>query len=259
MIREPLISAAGVDMSTFTNTRAWLGSPLASHLPNRLDGFPMPIFRMIAGAFVILTWMVISAPVVAQEISDTTPSCAVPPEQLHRLSPRAQCYITTFQRRCNASSACMVRCISKGAGQSIGGGCWHICFAYTGLPWEEPRSLRQCPTSTPAPQPPAPTVSCQDSAPRSTLEIYVVADSGGAPVSGAAVALLTPLNPIVRKLDFETDSAGQALIGTVPPGHYDAYVRAIGYQNSDVFGVTLAEESRCRVVVRLARFWDGGF
>jgi hypothetical protein len=195
-----------------------------------------------------------AAPAFAQAPADSTSGCEVSPPTMERLSPRAQCYIRTYQRRCTPSGACMIRCIAEGTGQYIGGGCWHVCFAYGQLPWEEPSALRQCPAPGPGPQSPAPSLTCERGETVSpTLEVVVLADFDGAPIPGATVSVSTLPGSL------QTDSLGRARIEPLPDGSSLIWVRARGFQFGGASPVGVTAGRRCQLIVRLAYHWDGGF
>ncbi len=62
------------------------------------------------------------------------------------LTPYERCALRAYQERNDRGDDCMIRCLARGAGRNIGGGCWHICYAYTGRPMILPPGLDRCRT-----------------------------------------------------------------------------------------------------------------
>lgn len=50
------------------------------------------------------------------------------------LTARERCVLAAYQERGYPDDACLIRCLAVGGGRNIGGGCWHVCHAYTGVP-----------------------------------------------------------------------------------------------------------------------------
>jgi hypothetical protein len=44
------------------------------------------------------------------------------------------CLMDVFAHRCGVGDRCLVDCLVARAGDGVGGGCAHVCFAYTGVP-----------------------------------------------------------------------------------------------------------------------------
>ena len=55
---------------------------------------------------------------------------AVPKVQL---TTYERCALRAFAARCTSEDSCMIRCLASGVGRNVGGGCWHLCYAYTGV------------------------------------------------------------------------------------------------------------------------------
>ena len=64
------------------------------------------------------------------------PACAAMAVPTVELTTYERCALRAFAARCNRDDGCMVRCFASGDGRHIGGGCWHVCYAYTGVPME---------------------------------------------------------------------------------------------------------------------------
>lgn len=43
-------------------------------------------------------------------------------------TPKDRCFMRAAAKRCNKSDDCMIQCLKGGGGQSIAGGCYHICW-----------------------------------------------------------------------------------------------------------------------------------
>jgi hypothetical protein len=60
------------------------------------------------------------------------------------LSEYETCLVARYRERCNESDVCMINCLVRGGGDNTAGGCWHNCFAYTGLAWTNPPGYNNC-------------------------------------------------------------------------------------------------------------------
>ena len=85
--------------------------------------------------------------------SERCDSCNVPVAPGVTLSPAEQCVLDAYRRRCAKHDACIVDCLANrrdevtlpdGRGGRVGGGCWHVCFAYTGIKWSLPTGVSAC-------------------------------------------------------------------------------------------------------------------
>jgi len=83
-----------------------------------------------------------------EEISDSDANlCDIPIASYVQLTPYDECVIELYKKRCNKGQGddCIVRCLAKGGGKNIGGGCWHICFAYQeDSPHKSPPGMKNC-------------------------------------------------------------------------------------------------------------------
>ncbi len=82
---------------------------------------------------------------VSQPEPDTT-CCEV--AATAKLSPYERCVFDAYRQRCRTGAEreqdlCILRCLAKGP-PNIGGGCWHVCFAYKGTPWTVPPAAEAC-------------------------------------------------------------------------------------------------------------------
>jgi hypothetical protein len=60
------------------------------------------------------------------------------------LSVGKRCQLDQLKSRCHVDDRCLASCIAQGAGKNIGGGCWHLCFAYRNEKWIEPDGWEDC-------------------------------------------------------------------------------------------------------------------
>lgn len=63
-------------------------------------------------------------------------SCAKD-EPATKLSPSDYCAVEVLRARGLEGDVCLADCIERGGGKNIGGGCHHVCFAYSTLEWPE--------------------------------------------------------------------------------------------------------------------------
>lgn len=88
------------------------------------------------------------------QASDPSQPCVIPLASGVRLTPLEQCQVERIARRCGEHDPCLVACFANSmhrvradAGFSemtIGGGCWHVCFAYRDVEWQEPEGWEDC-------------------------------------------------------------------------------------------------------------------
>jgi hypothetical protein len=64
-----------------------------------------------------------------------------------------QCVLGKYRRRCAKHDACIIDCLANRrdevtmpdrASARVGGGCLHVCFAYTGIKYTLPAGIRAC-------------------------------------------------------------------------------------------------------------------
>ena len=60
------------------------------------------------------------------------------------LSSEEQCLVDLHRERGLEGDKCIADCLEHGGGENVGGGCWHVCFAYTGLEWVEMPKMDSC-------------------------------------------------------------------------------------------------------------------
>lgn len=78
------------------------------------------------------------------KVQDSCP-CQVKPAGQREYSEEERCLFSLLENRCAPGDQCLLDCFASGAGDGVGGGCWHICFAYTGLPFSDlPKEAGQC-------------------------------------------------------------------------------------------------------------------
>lgn len=72
------------------------------------------------------------------------PSCQAIARPTVRLTRYERCALRAFARRCHPDDGCMIKCLATGDARTIGGGCWHVCYAYTGVPMVPPPGTDAC-------------------------------------------------------------------------------------------------------------------
>ena len=60
------------------------------------------------------------------------------------LTAYERCALNAYQARNLAADKCMIRCLSRGKARNIAGGCFHACYAFTGVPMVFPPGLDRC-------------------------------------------------------------------------------------------------------------------
>jgi hypothetical protein len=63
------------------------------------------------------------------DVGDVTRYQACKARPRRALSQREHCQIATFAAQCNQANDCLVTCLSSPDGDTVGGGCWHVCFS----------------------------------------------------------------------------------------------------------------------------------
>src|SRR5882724_9670922 len=85
--------------------------------------------------------------------SDPAHPCDIPVAPEVELTAESFCVLNLHKARCNQNDVCIVDCIANakallrspdGTVGHIGGGCWHVCFAYTGIDWTTPDGMDKC-------------------------------------------------------------------------------------------------------------------
>jgi hypothetical protein len=169
------------------------------------------------------------------------------------LTPRQACVIAEFERNDLPGRACMIQCIKDGSGYDIGGGCWHLCYAYTGVPMPRPERFDHCPDAGPEPVSPSPIVSCEAADARRELRVRFVDAVTGAPL--AAGMILEPRSPSGIHV---ADSLGMSI---VPVGD-DSRIRLIGRARGYAYvmdSITVPTNTVCNVLLRLVSARGHGF
>jgi len=80
--------------------------------------------------------------------------CDIPLAEGVKLSALEEGWVERIKARCGEHDACLVDCFANSkhrvwsdSGFSemiIGGGCWHVCFAYSDIEWQEPEGWNEC-------------------------------------------------------------------------------------------------------------------
>src|SRR5918912_973554 len=82
-------------------------------------------------------------------------SCRVTPKPGRPSSAADRCLMTVVSTRCASGDRCLTRCLAGHMdftidqdghsrvlrADEVGGGCWHVCFAYTGMKWSPPAAM----------------------------------------------------------------------------------------------------------------------
>lgn len=53
-----------------------------------------------------------------------------PYADIERRFPNEVCQLRAARSRCHPLDACLLQCMDVGGGENVGGGCWHVCYAY---------------------------------------------------------------------------------------------------------------------------------
>lgn len=183
--------------------------------------------------------------------ADASQGCVVAADTLAAASPRVQCFVRAFQRRCDEGRQCMTRCAISAAGAGIGGGCWHLCYAYTGRELPNDPEFDRCPAFVPPPIPPEiPHHWTCDSAATGTRRLTgtILRDSTAEPIR---FALLMPETS--ARVETQVDSAGNFMLADVPAGSARMRILSIGYTNRLV-DVPPTGPFSCHVTIRRRRW-----
>ena len=74
-----------------------------------------------------------------------TCTCEFEPSPEVEYTEQETCVFALVEERCGLGDQCLLDCWSERRGAGVGGGCWHVCFAYSGLPMPElPAGARAC-------------------------------------------------------------------------------------------------------------------
>tara|TARA_R110000868_G_scaffold294140_1_gene554675 strand:- start:122 stop:436 length:315 start_codon:yes stop_codon:yes gene_type:complete len=60
------------------------------------------------------------------------------------LSEVEKCVIALHHERGLEGDKCIVDCMINGEGRNVGGGCYHMCFAYSDIEWHELPETEKC-------------------------------------------------------------------------------------------------------------------
>jgi len=169
------------------------------------------------------------------------------------LTSRQQCFIAEFERGNIPGRECMIRCIQDGSGYGIVGGCWHICYAYTGVTMPRPGRFDHCPAPGPEPVSPSPIVACRAADGRRELRVRFVDAATGSPL--AAGMLFAPDLP---SGSHKADSLGNVIV----PVEGDSRIRLSGEARGYSYvidSISVAESTVCDVLLRLVSVRGHGF
>lgn len=71
-------------------------------------------------------------------------TCSYPVLEAYRENREVLCLVEALRKRCNKIDDCHVYCIGQGVGQSIGGGCAHLCNYGLKEDWRLPDGAQAC-------------------------------------------------------------------------------------------------------------------
>ena len=215
----------------------------------------MPDARVIALALAAMLYGASGARAQQSESPDTG------------LSDRARCHIAALTAANDPQVACMTECIRTRRGVHIGGGCWHVCYAYR-FPLPPTTIFSSCPPDPASVPGPTPEVTCEPRSGASTVEGRIWDDSTGRPFRGGLAFLGPPRAPgddsdpfrdYAATTRVEADSTGAFVIRSVKPGRYRLRVGAWGRLQSTIDTLVVGAHQRCAVSARLRKYFMEGF
>jgi hypothetical protein len=169
------------------------------------------------------------------------------------LTDRQRCFIREFERDSLPGAACMAPCIRDGSGYGIGGGCWHLCYAYTRVVIPRPERFAHCPDAGPEPVSPRPVVTCTSAPGKREIRVRFVDAATNAPIRSGMLLRPSSSGGLAR-----ADSLGAVsmpITGTVPI-QYMGHARGFAYM---VDTISVEQNSVCDVLVRLTSARGHGF
>lgn len=167
-------------------------------------------------------------------------------------TPRQQCYVQVFEEKDLPGRSCMVPCILEGRAAMISGGCWHLCYAYTGQQLPNSSAFSSCPPSEPRPPSPPPSVVCSTAPAGRALRIALVDAHTEGPISTARILVGSLDNRLI------TDDLGQAQLADPPTGPLEVRVFATQHFSQSA-SLIVPEQSRCDVRFALVTTKGHGF
>ena len=183
------------------------------------------------------------------------------------LSPRARCHIAALTAARDPQVSCMTQCIRTRQGVNIGGGCWHVCYAYR-YPLPPESIFKSCPSDPGAEPGPKPVVRCEPTSGPSVVQGQVWDDSTRQPLRHAVLFLgpprargdtSDPFRDFAATTRVTTDTTGVFAFKTVTPGIFRLRVRAREHLESTVDTLIVEPRRRCTVIARLRTYVDEGF
>src|SRR5688572_6317905 len=165
------------------------------------------------------------------------------------LTPRQRCAIDIFEKERLPGAACMIECIRDGSGVDIGGGCWHLCYAYTGVPIPTWGRFDRCPAAGPMPTSPKPVVTCSAAPGKREVRVRLVDAMSSQPLRGGMVD---------HRGLIQADSLGTVRVTVDDDLPVRLAGRAPGYAYA-ADSIVVREGASCDVLMRLARARGHGF
>lgn len=169
------------------------------------------------------------------------------------LTPRQRCVIGIFEKKQLPGAACMIECIKEGSGVDIGGGCWHICYAYTAVPMPNPARFDHCPDAGPMPVSPRPVVKCSAAPGRREVRVRLVDATSSRPLRGGMI-----FRPDHRTVVVNADSLGLVTMSVDDTLPMRVYGRVSGYAYA-MDTIVVRENEFCDVLMRLVSARGHGF
>ena len=169
------------------------------------------------------------------------------------LTDRQRCVIREFERDSLPGAVCMIPCIRDGSGYGIGGGCWHVCYAYRAVVMPSREHFQHCPDAGPAPVSPRPVITCKSAPGKRELRIRFVDAATNAPLRSGMLD-----RPRSRTGLAQADSLGALTISITDTLQVQYVGRARGYAYV-MDTISVEQDSVCDVLMRLTSARGHGF
>jgi len=236
----------------------WVHAPAAEARCVRLLGFGASV-RHILLAAALVTAACAPRPRPAASPTPGATQARLDSVALASASPRARCYVRVFQTQWASGSSCMTSCILGGLGRNIGGGCWHICYAYSGYRMPPQRLFAACPPrAEPTPESLPYKITCQVTPGAAARLAGTVIDSAGRAVAAQVAVLGATPADTVGGLVTHASSSGDFEFFDVPPGDHLVQVRSM-VGTRQVGPYTARAGEICKLEVRLRPATDEGY
>lgn len=169
------------------------------------------------------------------------------------LTDRQRCFIREFERHSLPGASCMIPCIRDGSGYGIGGGCWHVCYAYGSVVLPSIQHFQHCPVAGPGPVSPRPVVKCESASGKREVRVRFVDAATNAPLPSGML-----LRPKSRTGFTQANSLGALSMSITDTLPVQFMGRATGYAPvADT--ISVEQNSVCDVLMRLTSARGHGF